>query len=331
MLSVASMTVHVHAERVSLSWTAPTTNQNGTSLTDLAGHKLHYGLAPRSYSVTVDVGLATSVVLSNLEVGQTYYFAATAYDTSGNQSAFSDEVEYRIPLTDTDGDGLLDEEERTVYGTDPTRADTDGDGLTDGDEVAFWGAAWNADADGDGLINLLDADSDNDTVPDGTEHSQGSDPADPSSVPAAGHVRLAVNAGGAAFTAADGTSYQADTLFSGGSTYKTTAAIAGTSDDTLYRDERYGNFTYNMPVANGDYVVTLKFAEVFFSAPGLRVFDVLMEGVEVVSNLDVFAQVGKHTAYDVEVPVRVLDGTLTITFRSQVNNAKVNAILIEVP
>jgi hypothetical protein len=333
--------VHAHAARVSLSWNAPTTNQNGTSLNDLAGHKVHYGLTPQSYSVTVDVGLATSAVLSDLAAGQTYYFAVTAYDTSGNQSAFSAEVPYA--LTDTDGDSLTDAEERTIYGTDPTRADADGDGINDGDEVAFWGAAWNADADGDGLINLLDPDSDNDGVLDGVERTHGTDPAasppapaptpapDPDPAPGADAVLLAVNAGGAPFTAADGISYQADTLFSGGSTYGTTAAIAGTTDDALYRSERYGNFTYNLPVANGDYVVTLKFAEIYFAAQGMRIFDVLIEGVEVLANLDVFAQVGKNTAYDVEIPVHVLDGTLTITFRNKINNAKVNAIMIELP
>jgi hypothetical protein len=227
-----------------------------------------------------------------------YYFAVTAYDTSGNQSVFT-EVPYTTPLADTDGDGLTDDEELSVYGTAPTKADTDGDGINDGTEVAFWGANWNADADGDGLINLLDPDSDNDGVPDGAERTQGTNPA--------------------------------DTLFSGGNTYRTTAAIAGTTDDALYQSERYGNFTYNVPVANGDYVVTLKFAEIYFSSAGMRVFDVLIEGAKVVSNLDVLAQVGRNTAHDVTVSVRVTDGMLNITFRSIFNNAKVSAIVISTP
>ena len=150
-------------------------------------------------------------------------------------------------------------------------------------------------------------------------------------LPPTGSVLLAVNAGGSPFTATDGTAYQADTLVSGGETYKTTAAIAGTADDALYQSKRYGNFTYNVPVATGDYVVTLKFAEIYFSAPGRRVFDVLIEGGTVVSNLDVFAQAGQNTAYDVTVAVRVTDGTLTITFRSIVDNAMVSAILIKTP
>jgi hypothetical protein len=76
---------------------------------------------------------------------------------------------------DTDRDGLSDHDERYDYGTDPTRADTDLDGINDGAEVTFWGEAWDADADDDGRINLLDADADNDGVTDGVEHNRGTD------------------------------------------------------------------------------------------------------------------------------------------------------------
>ena len=71
--------------------------------------------------------------------------------------------------TDTDGDGLTDDEEILVYETSPNVSDTDGDLIPDGQEIEFWGFAWNEDADGDGLINLLDPDSDNNGVPDGQD------------------------------------------------------------------------------------------------------------------------------------------------------------------
>lgn len=82
-------------------------------------------------------------------------------------------------LIDTDGDGIPDDDETDIYGTDPNNADTDGD------ELAYWGDNWNVDYDGDGLINLLDADGDGDGdgVADGEKISQGFDPADPNSKP----------------------------------------------------------------------------------------------------------------------------------------------------
>ena len=82
---------------------------------------------------------------------------------------------------DTDSDGLTNEAEITQYGTDPAVADTDQDGINDGEEVAYWGETWNADVDGDGLINLLDPDTEDDGVLDGVEMQSGTDPADPAS------------------------------------------------------------------------------------------------------------------------------------------------------
>src|SRR5690606_19172601 len=44
-----------------------------------------------------------------------------------------------VDAVDTDGDGLLDDDELQVHGTDPNDPDTDGDGLTDGTEVDLAG------------------------------------------------------------------------------------------------------------------------------------------------------------------------------------------------
>jgi len=74
-----------------LLWDAPTTNADGTALTDLAGYKIYYGASPGSYSIVVDVGNTTSYDFTNLPTG-TYYFVITAYDTSNNESSYSNEV-----------------------------------------------------------------------------------------------------------------------------------------------------------------------------------------------------------------------------------------------
>jgi Bacterial Ig domain/Fibronectin type III domain len=99
LLSGLSLMVSlVQAAQVQLSWTAPTTNANGTPLQDLSGYLLYYGTASRMYSTHVDTGLATSAALSGLTEGQTYYFAVTAYDTLGNESQYSEEVSTTIPV-----------------------------------------------------------------------------------------------------------------------------------------------------------------------------------------------------------------------------------------
>ena len=129
---------------------------------------------------------------------------------------------------------------------------------------------------------------------------------------------VAVNAGGSSYTAADGTTFGADTYFTGGSTYSVANAISGTQDDTLYQSLRYGygnDFSCNIPISNGNYDVTLKFAELYYDNIDDQVFSVSIERTEVLGNLDILEHVGKFEAYDVTVPsVTVNDGELNITF-----------------
>jgi fibronectin type 3 domain-containing protein len=62
----------------------------------VTGYRVYWGTAPGSYRQARGVGLAagaaTSYTVSNLPVGQTYYFAVTAYDAAGNESGFSAEA-----------------------------------------------------------------------------------------------------------------------------------------------------------------------------------------------------------------------------------------------
>jgi hypothetical protein len=147
--------------------------------------------------------------------------------------------------------------------------------------------------------------------------------------PQSGETAAAFNAGGKAYTDKTGVRYSADTYYQGGRTSrKNYSPIAGTEDDTLYKSERYGDFSYAVPMPNGNYVVTLKFAEIYWSAADRRVFSVKIGGQEVISNLDLFAKVGKNRAYDVEIPVNVHDGVLRIEFVTIKDNAKVSAISV---
>lgn len=75
-------------QNVNLAW-SPSTDS------DVVGYKVYHGTASKSYSTSLNVGSATSYTLSGLSAG-TYYFAVTAYDLSGNESGFSNEVSKSI-------------------------------------------------------------------------------------------------------------------------------------------------------------------------------------------------------------------------------------------
>jgi hypothetical protein len=76
--------------QVTLEWD-PNTELN------LAGYRLYVGTASGAYGRSVNAGLATSCTVTDLLGGHTYYFAATAFNTSGAESAKSNEVVYTVP------------------------------------------------------------------------------------------------------------------------------------------------------------------------------------------------------------------------------------------
>ncbi len=89
--SLSAFSINVEAmgnKSVELSWQAPTQNEDGSPLTDLAGFKVYWGTSPGNYpnTVTVDNPSVLTYVLSNL-VPNTYYFVATAVNSQGEESA----------------------------------------------------------------------------------------------------------------------------------------------------------------------------------------------------------------------------------------------------
>ncbi|MDF0644938.1 MAG: hypothetical protein P0111_12990 [Nitrospira sp.] len=66
---------------------------------DLASYKVYVGTASGTYSYPgspFTIGRITTHKVDNVPLGQTYYFALTAYDSAGNTSAFSAEVHKSI-------------------------------------------------------------------------------------------------------------------------------------------------------------------------------------------------------------------------------------------
>ncbi len=65
----------------------------------VAGYDIYFGGASGVYTNAIDAGTNTSLTISNLTVGATYYFASTTYSAAGAVSAFSSEVAYIVPAS----------------------------------------------------------------------------------------------------------------------------------------------------------------------------------------------------------------------------------------
>jgi hypothetical protein len=81
-----------------LSWTPPTQNSNGTTLTNLAGYRIYYGTSASAMNRTVQLanpGLSRYVV-ENLSAA-TWYFTVRAYTTAGVESTSSNTATKTVP------------------------------------------------------------------------------------------------------------------------------------------------------------------------------------------------------------------------------------------
>ena len=159
-------------------------------------------------------------------------------------------------------------------------------------------------------------------------------PPDPDPNPA---FAVRINAGGPEVGYA-GETYAADQAFSGGKTYTNPSA----SVPDLYQTERSSTspykYTYTIAVPNGDYLVRLHFAEIYFGAngggpggAGKRVFDVRLEDRLVLDNFDLNAEVGPQTVVVKEYSVTVTDGAVSVSFDASaaaggINQPKLSAL-----
>lgn len=66
---------------------------------DATGYFVYYGTTSGIYPYRINAGNATSVTISNLVPGTTYYLAATTYDSSGDESSYSGEVNFAVPTS----------------------------------------------------------------------------------------------------------------------------------------------------------------------------------------------------------------------------------------
>lgn len=94
----------IYAKSVNETNSPPATNTTGKVTlgwdpspdATVIGYKIYYGPAPAGYTNSVTLGNVTNATIVNLVVASTYYFAATAFDGSGLESDFSNEVLHTI-------------------------------------------------------------------------------------------------------------------------------------------------------------------------------------------------------------------------------------------
>jgi hypothetical protein len=170
----------------------------------------------------------------------------------------------------------------------------------------------------------------------------------------AGSVLYRVNAGGAQVAADDGsqppwsgdllsspspyvnTGAAGNTTFISGAVVSTDGSVPAGAPSDLFQSERWdppsqAEQTWNFPVSDGTYQVNLYFSEVFTGilGPGDRVFDVVIEGITVLDDYDIFLQTGDLFIGTMQsFFVDVTDGELTIELLHEVENPKISAIEI---
>jgi hypothetical protein len=131
------------------------------------------------------------------------------------------------------------------------------------------------------------------------------------------------------YTDSAGNVWSADTDFNQGSTFSTTHAIAGTSDPTLFQNERWSasTLTYAIPVPAGNWTLSLYFSENYVTGPKQRLFNVSVNGTQVLTQFDIFATAGAEFAANIQTFPVTSTGTVSITFTlGTIQNPKIDAI-----
>ncbi len=140
----------------------------------------------------------------------------------------------------------------------------------------------------------------------------------------------AVNVGGEAYSAIDGTGYTGEESVSGGVVGRL-EVVKGSQDPKLYETYREGDIRIARPIANGTYDLTFHFAEPHDVEGGERVFDAFAEGIRVIDDLDVLAfRDGKViSALTVTAPsIVVEDGELNINFEASAGEPTLSALVV---
>ena len=139
-----------------------------------------------------------------------------------------------------------------------------------------------------------------------------------------------VNSGGPAV----GT-WSADQDVTGGTTVTNTktvdlTGVTNPAPEAVYQSNRFGNFTYSFGglTAGSSQTVRLHFAETYWTAVGSRIFDVSVNGTQMLTNFDIISAAGAANKAVIEQFTANADsgGRVTIQFATVKDNAQVNGI-----
>lgn len=138
------------------------------------------------------------------------------------------------------------------------------------------------------------------------------------------------------YTDHEGRFWHADDYFMNGLLSNQHQEISGTADPDLFSTERYGHFTYAIPVDTRDrYTLILHFVEFYFGpnaagggGAGSRVFKVMCNGQTLLDDFDIYKEAGSlhvltKTFYQLKPSAQ---GKLNLTFEPIVNNATISGI-----
>jgi hypothetical protein len=140
----------------------------------------------------------------------------------------------------------------------------------------------------------------------------------------------------AAVTDQSGNLWRPDNYFQGGMLSDPPRLVSGTPDPNLYAQERYGHFTYSIPVdTHGRYTLVLHFAELYWVPDpnhaigvGNRIFRVYCNGSTLLDNFDIYKEVGSmHALTKMFHHLQPsTEGKLDLTFEPIVNYGTISAI-----
>jgi hypothetical protein len=135
--------------------------------------------------------------------------------------------------------------------------------------------------------------------------------------------------------------WAADADFSGGTTINhantiNTSNVTNPAPAAVYQSARIGSgatFAYTIPglTAGSSHTVRLHFCETYFSTAGSRVFNVSINGTQVLANFDIVKASGGENIANIQqfTATANASGQIVITFTSVTNNALISGIEID--